>query len=286
MQLYALDSTAAPVMASNAEKGKDYLCPECQALVRVRSGPSRQIHFYHLALPSKCRQHEKSQEHIQLQLKLLELFGDTDAQIECPFPAIKRIADFACHAKKMIFEIQCSPISLEEVQCRILDYNAMGYEVVWILHERRFNRKNLSAAEHFLRESPCYFTNIDKAGLGVVYDQFDIIKKYKRVFKGPPLTVSLDKFTRLPLMSPPEASLPLPVKSRFTKWKCYMEGDLLHRLLKEGKLSDSAKKLMAIESQILEGGKKPAPKLPVKQLVANSYRSVLDYLLKKLTRAP
>jgi competence protein CoiA len=185
MQLYALDQ-GKPLFASDAEKGKSYQCPECNAPVRVRGGPSRQIHFYHPVLPKKCRQHEKSQEHIRLQWKLFELFGPSESQIECPFPTIGRIADVVWHPKKLIFEIQCSPIPLEEVQCRILDYNLAGYEVVWILHDKQFNKKNLSAAEHFLRNIPCYFTNIDKTGFGIVYDQFEVIKNYKRMFKGPP----------------------------------------------------------------------------------------------------
>ena len=60
MQLYALDQNQ-PILASKAEKSKDYICPECLSAVRIRGGPSRQIHFYHLSLPKQCRQHEKSE---------------------------------------------------------------------------------------------------------------------------------------------------------------------------------------------------------------------------------
>ncbi len=283
MQLYALDQ-GKPLLASDAEKGKNYQCPECSASVRVRGGPSRQIHFYHPVLPKKCRQHEKSQEHIRLQWKLLELFGASEAQIECPFPSIGRIADVVWHPKKMIFEIQCSPIPLEEVQCRILDYNLAGYEVVWILHDKQFNRKSLSAAEHFLRNTPCYFTNIDKTGLGIVYDQFEVIKNYKRMFKGPPLAVSLDKFSKLPLISLKEAALPQTVQSRFNNWKCYREGDLLQRLLKEGNLAKSVKTMVEIETEIVVG-KKPSPeKLPLKQLVVSGYKQLLNYALQKFSK--
>ena len=282
MQLYALDASA-PVLASSAERNKDYICPECLAAVRVRGGPSRQIHFYHLALPKQCRQHEKSQEHVQLQLKLLNLIG-SDAQIESPFPAIRRIADVAWPSKKLIFEVQCSPISLEEVQCRVLDYTSIGYEIVWILHDQRFNQTNLSAAERFLRDIPCYFTNIDKTGYGIIYDQFEILKDHQRLFKGPPLIVSPHLFTHLPSMAPPDTSLPQSLSDRFTKWKCYMQGDLLHRLLKEGNLSHSVKKMLSIESQVLDQKATPSGKLPLKSLIANSYRHAINYLLKILSR--
>src|SRR5262249_1190572 len=154
--------------------------------------------------------------------------------------------------------------------------------IVWVLHDKQFNQKNLSAAEHFLRNIPCYFTNIDKAGLGVIYDQFEVIKDYKRMFKGPPLTVSIEKFSKLPLLSLTEPSLPQTVKGRFNNWKCYREGDLLHRLLKEGNMSQTVKKMLEIEDKILDG--KKTPRLPLKQLITGSYKQLLDYALKKFSK--
>src|SRR5271170_2645635 len=144
MQLYALDNTT-PIAAAKADKKRDYLCPECGSKLRLRSGPSRQSHFYHLSLPTHCLQHQKSLEHLQLQLRLFDLIGP-QAQIESPFPAFKRIADVAWHSKKIIFEIQRSPIPLEEAQNRNLDYQRAGYNVIWILHDRQFNKTHLSAS--------------------------------------------------------------------------------------------------------------------------------------------
>lgn len=282
MQLFALDKTT-PILASRAERNKEYICPECLMPVRVRGGPSRQTHFYHLSLSKQCRQHQKSQEHLQLQLKLLDLIG-LDAQIECPFPAIRRIADLAWHAKKLIFEVQCSPISLEEVQNRVLDYRSTGYDVIWILHDKRFNQKNLSAAERFLRETPCYFTDIDKAGYGIIYDQFEVLKDHQRLFKGPPLILSSDLFPHHPpSIALLDTALPQSVSSRFTQWKSYIQGDLLDRLLKEEHLSHSVKKMLSIESQFLDNDKAAPPRLPLRRLIASGYQLAIDYLLKKLS---
>ena len=168
MQLFALENIY-PVSASNAEKGKNYLCPECRSEVRVRGGPSRQTHFYHFRASKNCRQNQKSLEHLQLQLRLLDLIGTEEAQIECPFPTIERIADVAWHAQKIIFEVQCSPIPLQEAQQRTLDYQGQGYQVVWILHDKQFNKERLSASENYLRKLPCYFTNINKGRDGNVF---------------------------------------------------------------------------------------------------------------------
>lgn len=281
MQLSALDG-ASIISAPRAEKGKNYLCPECRAPLRIRSGPHRQIHFYHPVKPKNCRQHQKSEEHLQLQLKLLDLIGGAEEkkQIECPFPEIGRIADVAWHTRKIIFEIQCSPISLEEVKQRNRDYQGVGYEVIWILHEKKFNKHFLSAAESYLRLTLCYFTNIDQKGNGIVYDQFEVFKAGRRLFKGPPLNISPTQLSRLPSISSPDLALPEALLVRLSQWKYYAQGDLLHRLLQEGNLSQTANKLLTIERKLLEK-KQGLKRLPLLTLIAKSYFHLLDFILKK-----
>jgi competence protein CoiA len=282
MQAYALDGTL-PVAASRAEKGKNYSCPECGSSVRVRSGPARQIHFFHISLPKNCRQHQKSLEHLQLQLKIFELVASPNAQIECPFPAIQRIADVAWHDKKIVFEIQCSPIPREEAEKRNFDYHKAGYQTIWILHDKRFNKASLSAAEGYLRAAPCYFTCIDKTGMGGVYDQFEVLQGNRRLFKGPKLPIEPTHISFFPSTAPPDLLLPKIVLDRLTNWKCYLKGDLLHRLLKEGNLSQAAQKMIALETQF-KNKKKAADieKLSLMTLIAKSYLSGLDWLLKKI----
>lgn len=282
MQSYALEGFF-PISAARAERGKNYLCPECRSPVRVRSGPKRQIHFYHLARVGHCRQHQKSQEHLQLQIKLLDLIGAENGQIECAFPAIQRIADVAWHEKKIIVEIQCSPIALEEVQSRNRDYLSAGYEVIWILHQKRFNKNSLSAAEQFLRTVPCYFTNINKEGNGVIYDQFEILKGSRRIFKGPHLNISLVQIARLPIVAPPDLKLPQSILARLSNWKLYAVGDLLHRLLQERDLFQSSKKMLDLENRLLN--EEPLQRLPFSTLIAKSYHFLLDHILKKLCKS-
>lgn len=278
MQLYALEENR-PISAVKAAKGKDYICPECRSAVRIRGGPSRQIHFYHRSLPRQCRQHEKSEEHIHTQLRLLSLLPG--ARMEHRFPGIERIADIAWIPQKIVFEIQCSPISLEEAKGRVLDYGAAGYSIVWILHSREFNKKNLSAAESFLRSIPCYFTDIDKEGHGTIYDQFEVIRASRRLFKGPPLQVALEKFFPLPSLDF-NYSLPQAAKMRIEKWKCYADGDLFCRIVQEGGHSSSVKKMAALEKRLLE--EKNGGRLPLKALFVCSYRALIDDLLKAFSR--
>ena len=216
---------------------------------------------------------------------MLAEIGESHGQLEYAFPSIGRIADIAWHSQKIVFEIQCSPIAAEEAKARCSDYLSQGYRVVWILHTKRFNKGQLSAAELFLRSTPCYFTDIDRNGKGEVYDQFEIIKGGRRLFKGPPLSVCLTQIETLPEVVPPDLALPQIVLERLSRWKCYARGDLLHRLLLEGNLSLSAKRMLAAERRYSDQptGKK---RLPFRILIAKSYKAVLHLFLKSLSKNP
>jgi competence protein CoiA len=212
MQLYALEDTA-PIFADRAEKQKDYTCPECGLIVRLRGGDHRQNHFYHLKEERPCRQKGKSMAHLQAQLFIQRNLG---AALEVRFPEIQRIADVVWEEHKIIFEIQCSPISGAEIMRRNEDYKKIGYEVVWILHDKRFNQTRHSAAEYVLKEHSHYFTNFDAQGNGGFYDQFDVIRGARRLEKLRPLRISLEK--------------PYPNPTLRKGWRWGFAGDLSHTL--------------------------------------------------------
>ncbi|HSX12292.1 MAG TPA: competence protein CoiA family protein [Rhabdochlamydiaceae bacterium] len=192
MQLYAI-SQKNLILASRAEKGKDYLCPECKAPLRVRGGQERQLHFFHLSANPHCKQHQKGVIHLKLQLYLQSLLKEEDAQMEYSFPQIGRIADIACLNSKRIFEIQYSPISLEEAAARTKDYQSLGFQLIWLLHDHQFNKRKVTAAELFLRKGACYFTDFDENGIGIIYDQFEVVRRGRRLFRGKPTPVDLSK---------------------------------------------------------------------------------------------
>ena len=52
-----------------------------------------------------------------------------------------------------MFEIQCSPITAREIEERNSDYQSLGYQVIWILHDSLYNKGRLTAAEYFLQEA-------------------------------------------------------------------------------------------------------------------------------------
>lgn len=260
MQLFALDNQT-PVLASQATPHYPYQCPECGNTVFLRTGSTRQAHYYHRKSPSLCRQNKKSEQHLQAQLALFNQLPQGEAKLEHQFPEIGRIADIAWIPKQIIFEIQCSPISQQEALARNQDYASIGFNVVWILHERRFNKKHLSSAERFLRQGTCYFTQ----GKGIWYDQLEIFTTYRR-FKGPPLPVDLST----PLSNIP----PAPIQPHTKNWTLHFQGDL-HDRWRQASSEDQER--LIVWRKAVSSKKSFFPK--VKQL----YISWLDKMIKATT---
>lgn len=274
MQLVALDANS-PLIASKALKHKSYRCPECLGQVRLRSGPRRQPHYYHVAASKGCRQQGKSAEHLQAQLKLYSLLPEGECSLERPFPSIGRIGDVVWEPAQLIFEIQCSPISQEEVEARTKDYGSVGMRVIWILHDKKFNLNKLSAAEHHLRSQTCYYTNISSVGSGLFYDQFEILKNPYRLFKGPRLPIALNRplpIKRLCAKSPLQL-----LAHRAALWQLSFEGDLINRLTHAPEKSISA--LMAIEKKFQLRTPQRLRKLPL------AFKRLYALILNGLVRA-
>jgi competence protein CoiA len=225
MQIYAHDPTRQLVHAAHATRKEHYTCPACQSEVRVRQGIVRQPHFYH-PQTTPCALHGKSLTHLQIQYALQRMLASERVHLEHPFPSIGRIADVMWPAQKIVFEVQVSPISGAEVRARCRDYTQAGYQVVWILHDRRFNRFRITAAEIALRFSPHYFTNINALGKGFFYDQYAFFRFKRSLHRSKRFLVH---FKRPTPVNPKQIPRHFPQERK--KWKISFEGDLFHRSL-------------------------------------------------------
>jgi len=181
MQIYALDDKKALIIAHVAQKQSDYLCPECGGKVRVRKGKHRTPHFFHLSHNKHCLQSGKSAVHLAVQNHLLDVLPAGEVVLECRFGKINRIADVVWMPRRLVFEVQCSSITAEEVQARNRDYAREGFQVAWILHDQRFNRWRVTAAEECLQQDPVLFTNMDARGRGKIYAQRSVMREGVRV---------------------------------------------------------------------------------------------------------
>jgi competence CoiA-like predicted nuclease len=126
-----------------------------------------------------------------------------------------RIADACWIDEKIVFEVQCSPITLQEAKTRCEDYRKLGFTPVWILHDRRYNRFKLTPAEEYLRSQTTTFYSDGRS----IYDQFDVCQSLRRVFRGPKIVVNPAK---------PQKKALEPLFSR--NWPLSFHGDLFHRI--------------------------------------------------------
>lgn len=222
MQIYAFDRVGHLVSAEDARKGENYCCPECRKNLRLRGGWQRQLHFYHLE-STFCRLKQKSLTHLHIQYALQKMLAPHEVWLEHRFPEIGRIADVVWPEKKLIFEVQVSPISAEEISARNRDYQKVGFHVIWILHDRQFNRSFLSSAESFLRSSNHYFTNINASGRGIFYDQYSHVRANRRLKRSLRYPVYFKKVIFLK-----QKQFPSQFPSERKKWRFAFAGDLFH----------------------------------------------------------
>jgi len=99
------------------------------------------------------RHYGKSLAHQQIQHHLKSLIPSLELEKRLG----NRIADAAWEERKIIFEVQYSPITLEEARDRTKAYKNLGYTVVWLLHDREFNRPKASPGEIYLRKKAISF---------------------------------------------------------------------------------------------------------------------------------
>lgn len=287
MQICALDSKDSLIFAKNASKHQDYLCLECKEKIRLRSGLHRQAHFYHVQPNRLCRQHAKGMPHLMVQYFLKNILPENEAEIECQFPTIGRIADVAWHSRQLIYEIQCSPISAEEVKARNKSYASLGYHVVWIFHDNRYNQINVTSAENALLDHPHYFTNMNAQGEGKIYDQASKIVKGKRTYRLPCLSIDptspklieknhLKKSKKLPQL----------LKRRINQWPFIFSGDTIDAYLD----GHSENLILQIEKYILSEKKHPLNRIAkffqwiTKKWIMQPYQAAFKLLLERACR--
>jgi competence protein CoiA len=272
MQLYAFDLEGQVIFARDASRQMDYFCPECKGVVRLRGGLHRQNHFYHLEATRSCRQSGKSLEHLNVQLFFLNAYPQGECSLELRFPEINRIADVFWISENIVFEIQCSPISRQEVQARNRDYKSLDLEVIWILHDKRYNQKRLTSMEDYLHHQPHYFTNINEDGEGIIYDQFSQLDKGYRVNRMLPLAVDVQQHKRMLEKVNAERKVLNVIKRRLDVSLGYFSNDLVDQCINLNLENDYIEKAFEAE---LASGITPIPKTLCNKLKFMFYQYVV-----------
>jgi competence CoiA-like predicted nuclease len=269
MQLYAFEKNES-VFVDDAEKGASYTCTECGQEIRVRGGRYNIRHFYHVKPKRLCEYQRRSLTHIAIQRALVEEFPKGEISLETRIKKGGRIADALWKREKIVFEVQCSQISLMEVMRREDDYSALGYKIVWILSDRKFNKRFVSPAERELRKKATYYASHAFNAKGCFYDQFEIIHHSRRVKKLPPLPISIRY--RYPIQKCDD-KLPGILLARERHGGHFSHGDLYYRSLKHPAFR---RLLLKIENEHL---KKIKPS--IQKMAKKEGREMFSFLLKK-----
>lgn len=292
MQIGALDSSDTLIFAENANKHQDYQCVECRQIVRLRRGIHRKAHYYHIQPNRICKQHTKGMPHLMLQQFLQNILPEGEAELECRFASIGRIADVAWHPKKLIYEIQCSPISAEEIKARNQSFASLGYQIVWIFHDVRYNQYRLSAAENSIIDQPHYYSDMNDEGEGKIYDQFSIIANGRRVQRLPILSIDLStpKFLNdVALRS--RKKLPFILQRRAKNWPLIFSGDTIDCSLNpvsecgpQAELALVLNGLVAQNNRLSFLNLLKHPKNFFREWIARPYNGVLKLILERACR--
>lgn len=157
--------------------------------------------------------------HRDLQNFFLKKLSYFSPKREVRFDSIHRTADILIESKKLIFEIQCSPISQAEVMRRNTDYQQRGYRTIWILHTKHFGKKWPSQAERYLADRERYYSNFAQGG-GEIFDMMTFPKKSGMHFKSPVQIETIDPFL--------QTSATMAVKKHA---QYYCKGDIIDTLL-------------------------------------------------------
>ena len=157
-----------------------------------------------------------------------------------------------------------------EIQKRNNDYQSLGYQVVWILHDTQFNRRRLSAAEEVLRHHPHYYTNLNASQQGMIYDQYSVDRQAIRWVRSAPMKIDLRQPHFQKINKPPTALPLLILRKKY--WELSFSGDLLNPA--------SPSQLQQICHSLENRFPKP-PRESLRGILSLSYRILFRALLEK-----
>lgn len=159
------------INAQEAERNRSYICPSCMQKVILRRGKIKVSHFAHVKNSCHAFSEGESQEHLNgkifLQHELAKWTGK--AELEAYLPRLKQRPDvlWTSNQKKIAFEYQCAPLSIEKMVERSWGYRSHNYHYCWILGSRHLIKNSLrQQVAQFMRWSPnlgCYLIYLDSA---------------------------------------------------------------------------------------------------------------------------
>ena len=135
--IYALNDQNERINASKAVKEKSYLCPNLECENReliLKKGRIRIPHFAHKS-KKDCSSEPESEAHISCKIYFQSLLDLDNRFVE--YYGIEGVRPDVLY-DQFALEIQCSPITVNEVKRRNKIYEKNGYIAIWIFLEDVF----------------------------------------------------------------------------------------------------------------------------------------------------
>lgn len=123
-------------------RSADYRCPECKQSVILKKGEYKVPHFAH-KISDGCTYGEGMTEaHLTAQKEIFTILRGAGYKCEVEYKFKGRRADVYAEVneKKIVFEIQHSNISPEEILARNQFYSKEGCSVIWVLTDDFYGR--------------------------------------------------------------------------------------------------------------------------------------------------
>lgn len=189
---YAVNINKQLIHISKANKNFKYLCPLCSMPVKIRDIKGKQLHFAH-QMNNNHNNIAESKIHKEGKM-LLAKWGEElgyKVSLEYYLKRTRQRIDVILekNSKKIALEYQCSPISVNKLKERSLNYHKLGIKDFWFIGSRyKINKRISQMNAKFFRFHPnlgfylIYLNPIDQR-LEIYYQilKADFIKPFYRV---------------------------------------------------------------------------------------------------------
>ncbi|MCI0682373.1 MAG: hypothetical protein L0Y71_09730 [Gemmataceae bacterium] len=134
--------TGRMITGDEARRAGRYLCPECRAIVGLRSGLRKIAHFAHFSTTRCALSAPESPRHRALKWLCRKLFAPLPVVWEAPLG--ERRVDALVNGQFAV-ECQASPLAAQEWRERTRHHWRLGYPVLWLWDVKRLCRRNTLA---------------------------------------------------------------------------------------------------------------------------------------------
>ncbi|MFY7842564.1 MAG: hypothetical protein ACOVOR_00895 [Rhabdochlamydiaceae bacterium] len=234
MQFFALDDRDY-ILAQTALTHKNYLCAECQQIVKAKKIKKNFFYFCHLNKKTSCHQSQKKLPHLYMQIDLAQTFIGHNCHIDHFFEEEKVVVDLFLPEQKLVFYLYTDQLNQKHLRnLEILSKNK-DLSVVFLIGLRSYRQIFFHSLQKQIRNTQLsYYFIGSKEKSFFVFDQFEVFKKGCRIFYSLPFSVKLTNHYLKDIFLNAKP-LDFLIKSQ-ENTPIFFEGDLLDRFIRGKKL--------------------------------------------------